>query len=202
MTLNMITKAAVIRSLSLAIAVLAIMLVSSTTRAQDSLPNLDADSAPQYKRLYNLATNGSAEAQYELGLMFEYGQGVDQDDATAVYWYEQSAAQLFVDATYRLAVLNDNGWGLPTNKGKAIDLYKTAAEKGHQLAQHDLAIMYFHGNDAPKNLLEAYKWLKIAVVSGSPLMQKHLSRVADEMSSDEIAVAEFLANEWLGRSEL
>ena len=158
-------------------------------------------SSPEYKRLYELASNGSAAAQYELGLLFEYGQGVGRNDASAVFWYEKSSAQLFVEATYRLAVLHDNGWGLAQNKKKAVALYKTAAEQGHQLAQHDLAIMYFHGKDAPKNLLQAYKWLKIAVLSGSPLMQKHLSRVANAMSADEIEAADFLAEQWFEQSK-
>ena len=178
--------------------------------AKDTQGNADTNNSntaeieaiSNYKQLYDSASDGSPIAQYELGLLFEYGRGVSQDDSTAAFWYEKSAAQQFIDSQYRLAILYDNGWGLPANKVKALDLYHAAAEKGHQLAQHDLAIMYFQGTDAPKNLLEAYKWLKIAVISGSPLMQKHLGRVANEMSADEIEVAEHLAQEWVERTRL
>jgi len=157
----------------------------------------DTNNLSSYKQLHKLASKGSAAAQYELGLLFEYGRGVAQDDATAAFWYEKAAAQFFTNAQYRLAILYDNGWGLKSDKVKALGLYKTAAEKGHHLAQHDLAIMYFQGSDTPRSLLEAYKWLKIATMSGNPLMQKHLSMVASEMSSDEIQIAAFLAKKWL-----
>jgi len=161
------------------------------------LLSANASSSSSYKQLYNLASDGSATAQYELGLLFEYGRGVTQDDAIAAFWYEKAAAQFFTNALYRLAVLYDNGWGQKPDKEKALVLYKTAAEKGHHLAQHDLAIMYFQKSDTPQSRLEAYKWLKIATVGGSPLMQKHLRMVAKKMSPDEIRVAEYLAQQWL-----
>jgi len=152
-----------------------------------------------YKQLHGAAINGSAEAQFQLGLIFEYGRGVNQDDSVATSWYEKSAAQGFTDAQYRLAVLSDNGWGKAPNKEVAFKHYKNAAENGHELAQHDLAIMYFKGAGTDKNLLQAYKWLKIAVLNGNALMQKHLSLVAQEMSAVEIQIAENLANSWMER---
>jgi len=160
----------------------------------------DTNNSLPPNQLYNLASNGSASAQYELGLLYEYGRGVNQDDTIALFWYEKSAAQKYTSALYRLAILYDNGWGPLVDKEKALNLYAAAAEKGHSLAQHDLAILYFQGTDAPKNLLQAYKWLNIAVKSGNPLMQKHLSLGANEMSVDEIEVAEYLAEEWIEQS--
>jgi len=157
------------------------------------------DSSPPI-HLHNLAMQGSATAQYELGLLYEYGRGVDQDDFIALYWYEKSAAQSFTNALYRLAILYDNGWGLLPDKEKALSLYQKAANNGHPFAQHDLAIMYFKGTDAPKNLPQAYKWLKIAVYSGNPLMQKHLKMVEKAMSTTEIDMAESLVQEWIEQS--
>ena len=158
-------------------------------------PNISADDI----RLSALANRGTSAAHYELGLMHEYGRGVTKDDAAAIYWYEKAANQRFPDALYRLAILHDNGWGVSSDKEKALLLYKSAAEKGHVLAQHDVAVMYLHGTGTAKSLLQAYKWMKIAVLSGNPLMPKHLSKITKEMSHDEIAVAEYLAQEWMER---
>jgi uncharacterized protein len=45
-------------------------------------------------RLYSLAAaQGDADAQNNLGLMFEYGHGVAQDRAEAIRWYRLAAAQ-------------------------------------------------------------------------------------------------------------
>lgn len=151
----------------------------------------------KHNHIYKAALDGSAEAQYQIGLLFEYGRDVEQDDFIAANWYEKSAAQAFSDAQYRLAILYDNGWGKPTNKEKAFELYESAAENGHELAQHDVAIMYFKGIGVNRNPLQAYKWLRIAVLSGSPLMQKHLTMIAQDLFPEEIKVAESLAKEWM-----
>ena len=39
------------------------------------------------------AAQGDAEAQYNLGLMYDKGEGVPEDDAEAVRWYQKAAAQ-------------------------------------------------------------------------------------------------------------
>lgn len=187
-----------LRSMVLVSWILAVAAFPSILTASEvgDMQTINSDMFSSYDQLYEFASNGSASAQYELGLLYEYGRGVNQVDTSAVYWYKKSAAQFFPNALYRLAILYDNGWGLEINRERALEFYKLAAERGHQLAQHDLAIMYFQGTGTSRNLLEAYKWLKIAVLSGNPLMQKHLTMVAKEMLSDEIALAESLAGEW------
>ena len=167
---------------------------------KDTVPVSDSNPTAGLENLHQSATNGSAESQFELGLIYEYGRGVDQNDSKAAHWYEKSANQGFPQAQYRLGVLCDNGWGKPIDKEKAFNLYLSAAEKGVELAQHDLAIAYFHGSGTSKNLMQAYKWLKIAELSGNPLMQKHLHLVSKEMSLDEIQSASYLARYWLESS--
>ena len=44
------------------------------------------------------ANQGNANAQYNLGLMYEKGEGVKQDLQKAFYWYEKSANQGFEEA--------------------------------------------------------------------------------------------------------
>ena len=39
------------------------------------------------------ADQGDADAQYDLGLMYDSGRFVPQDDAQAVAWYRQAADQ-------------------------------------------------------------------------------------------------------------
>lgn len=164
----------------------------------DSTPHQHTWSTDYYQQTRESALKGFAASQYELGLMFEYGKGADQNDIKAALWYEKSAAQGNSNAQYRLAVLIDNGWGHPVDKSKAFNLYRAAAERGHELAQHDLAIMYFEGAGVDRDVVQAYKWLKIANLSGNQLMHKHLYMVSREMSSDQIEAAESLAKNWVG----
>lgn len=147
------------------------------------------------------AKNGSAQSQFELGLIYEYGRGLQKDDSKAANWYEKSATQGFAQAQYRLAIMCDNGWGKSIDKEKAFNLYRSAAEQGVELAQHDLAIAYFNGSGTPRSLLQAYKWLKVAALSGNPLMQKHLNRVSEEMTLDEVQTASHLAQYWIENNQ-
>ncbi len=169
------------------------VLASGTDNAA-TVQSLNSD---QIEQLKHSAEQGSAESQFELGVLFEYGRGVEQDDLQAAHWYEKSATQGFPEGLYRLAILLDNGWGQAINKERAFKLYKSAAEKGHTLAQHDVAIMYFQGSGVSKDIVQAYKWLKIADLSGNPLMAKHLKRIKRHMTFDEVEQAEFFANQWV-----
>ncbi len=51
------------------------------------------DYAPALKEFRALAEQGDADAQYTLGLMYELGQGVQQDYVQAYLWFNLAAAQ-------------------------------------------------------------------------------------------------------------
>ena len=59
-----------------------------------------------------LAKQGDAVAQYNLGVMYDNGQGVLQDDKTAVKWYTLAAEQGDADAQNNLELLQKemNPW--------------------------------------------------------------------------------------------
>jgi len=59
------------------------------------------------------AERGDAQAQYELGVSYEDGRGVPQDDAEAVRWYRLAAEQGHAWAQYELAVNYEDGRGVP-----------------------------------------------------------------------------------------
>ena len=59
-----------------------------------------------------LADKGDANAQYNLGLMYDNGQGVAQDFKEAVRLYRLAAAQGDADAQYSLGVMYDTGKGV------------------------------------------------------------------------------------------
>ena len=50
---------------------------------------------------------GERKAQYNLGVMYDNGEGVPKDDAEAVKWYQKAADQGNADARSRLKALQD-----------------------------------------------------------------------------------------------
>ena len=184
-----------------AIVLLSALVISSPAGAQDFERSARAyrggDFASALSHWRALAQRGHVQAQYQLGVIYEYGRGVRADDRQAVAWYHKAAQQGSAAAQYRLAVLHDNGWGIPRDDAKAVHWYRRAAVQGHTLAQHDLAFMYWAGRGVNKDKVQTYMWLSIAVGGGSVLMGKHLRRVAAAMTPAEIAEAERLARDWV-----
>ena len=56
------------------------------------------DYATTVQLIRPMAEQGNALAQYELGFMYDQGQGVRQDDAEAVKWYGLAAEQGYAGA--------------------------------------------------------------------------------------------------------
>ena len=60
------------------------------------------DYATALQLLRPLANQGDASAQYNLGVLYQQGQGVPQDYAEAVKWYRKAADQGDASAQYNL----------------------------------------------------------------------------------------------------
>jgi hypothetical protein len=57
-------------------------------------------------KLYRmLAETGDAAAQNRLGLIYQNGEGVPQNDAEAVRWYLKAAEQGYADAQNNLGLM-------------------------------------------------------------------------------------------------
>lgn len=59
--------------------------------------------------MQTLADAGDAAAQHSLGVLYEKGEGVPADAATAAAWYHKAAAQGYASAQYSLGVLYEKG---------------------------------------------------------------------------------------------
>ena len=85
------------------------------------------------------AEQGYAEAQYNLGRMFENGRGVSKDYAKAVEWYRKSAEQGEVRAQCKLGYMYHNGIGVSKDYAKAAEWYRKAAKGGDMRARKILS---------------------------------------------------------------
>ena len=71
------------------------------------------DPAQQRALLANAAAANSADAQFQLGLMYANGVGGPKDDFAARSWFEKAAAQGNVDALDWMGSFAANGRGGP-----------------------------------------------------------------------------------------
>lgn len=85
-----------------------------------------------------LADKGEVEAQYNLALCYDKGQGVPQDHSKAAHWYQKAADQNLPGAQLNLALCYDKGHGVPQDYSKAVYWYEKAAAQNYDLAKKNL----------------------------------------------------------------
>ena len=126
-------------------------------------------------RCYRLAAvQGFAEAQFNLGVMYNNGRGVPQDDAEAVRWYRLAAEQGDADAQYSLGVMYRGGRGVSQDATEAVLWYRLAADQGHAAAQYNLGVRYRTGQGVPQDATEALRWNRLAADQGHAAAQYRL----------------------------
>jgi hypothetical protein len=150
-----------------------------------------------------LAVRGDRVAQFNLGLMYENGQGVGRDTARAALWYRKSAEQGYAEAQNNLGRMYYMGDGVPEDYGAAVALFHRAAEQGVPFAHFFLGMIFAAGGKGVQpDPVQAYKWLTLAAALHTvPRYREDAlsSRkpVAAGMSPGQIAVAEQLAHSWM-----
>lgn len=114
-------------------------------------------------KLKRLALNGSPQAQFILGTMYEFGEGVAQDIPVAMRYYSMAISNRNAKAMYQMsAILHDGRYG-EQDLEKADDYLRRAANLGLPIAMVDLAKIYLvneletKGQDAWQLLTAAAK---------------------------------------------
>jgi TPR repeat protein len=80
------------------------------------------------------ASQGDAGAQYNLGVMYAKGDGVPQDDATAVTYYRKAADQGHATAENDLGIMYAKGRGVPQDYVLAHMWFNLSEARGDQIA--------------------------------------------------------------------
>lgn len=124
------------------------------------------DFATAYRLIKPLAEQGHAKSQFNLGVMYQRGEGVPPDPAEAMKWFRKAAEQDLPDAHYNLGVIYHNGIIVPQDYAEAMKWFKKAADLGYARAQYNLGSMYHKGEGVPRDYSEAAKWYRRAAEQG------------------------------------
>ena len=122
---------------------------------------------------------GDAETQYNLGLLFYNGHGVQQAYRAAAKWYQMAAEQGYSDAQYNLGLMYSIGQGVQENCKEAFQWFSKAAEQGNINAQSNLGVMYSNGKGVYKDFKEAFKWFSKAAEQEHAEAQYNLGLMYD-----------------------
>ena len=106
-------------------------------------------------RFRNLAMQGEAEAQYQLGCLYRDGRGTARNLNEAIQWFEKAAEHSHAKAIFDLAMayIADHrpSWAIPR--------LQILADQQDPLAMFELGYSYKEGRGTPRNDELARKWL-------------------------------------------
>ena len=148
---------------------------------------------PAAMRLYRpFAEQGLAVAQFNLGLMYDMGQGVSQNYPEAVKWYRLAADQGRADAQYQLGHL----YYKQKDYAEAAKWFQLAADQGRADAQSSLGAMYAKGEGVPQDFVLALMWFSLAAAQSHKDAIENRDKAVQLMTPGQIAEAQKLARNW------
>jgi len=83
------------------------------------------------QRYIEKAKDGDIDAQYNLGVIYYHGEGVDRDYDEALSWFHMAAEQDDPDAQYNLGFMYGRGEGIEKDRNLSMQWFNRAAGQGH-----------------------------------------------------------------------
>lgn len=132
------------------------------------------------------AAGGSATAQYDLGRIYENGEGVSEDKVAAVRWYRLAAVQGVARAQFNLGYMYRSGEGVSADEVEALGWYRLAAGQGHARALYNLGLMYYFGHGVSVDKRDAFVLFSLAVIFGYGDAAERRDGVEGELSAGDV----------------
>jgi TPR repeat protein len=157
----------------------------------------DALHAKEYAMLHRMLRVDPSliKAQVSLGMMYQKGEGVQQDSKQAVAWYRKAADQGMALAQCSLGVMYQQGEGVQQDYKQAAAWYRKAADQGMALAQWTLGDMYMIGHGVQQDFKQAALWLQKASEQGSTRADLGLGLLSEMAGDYQAAFASYRAGQ-------
>ena len=104
------------------------------------------------KLLLPMAEEGNSFAEFTIGKMYVYGEGIPKDPKKGIFYMQRAADKGLAIAQYHLAQVYTKGLGVPKNPTTAALYYQKAAEQGDADSQFALGMQYLEGQGVFKDL--------------------------------------------------
>lgn len=112
---------------------------------------LAAVAIPAYQDYTKKAKAALVKDQFEQGVKYQNGDGVQKDSAKAAELFQKAAAQGDAQSQFFLGSLYAIGEGVPKSSTKAVELFGQSAAQGFAPAQYYLGAMYGKGEGVQKD---------------------------------------------------
>lgn len=121
---------------------------------------------------YNKVLEGTeqvyiAKAMNNIGAMYQYGDGVEQDYGKALEWYEKACNFGNASAMHNIARMHYSGEGVEQDYAKALEWYEKAADLGNDMAMNNIGYMYHFGKGVEQDYIKSLEWQEKAADLGN-----------------------------------
>jgi TPR repeat protein len=165
--------------------ILSLLFISSSlTHASELEEGFQAFAAGNYEQAFRfwlpLAEKDNADAQYNLGILYQKGLGVEKNIKAAFIWYKRASANGHTDAMYNLGLMYDKGKVIYRSTKDADKWWLKAAELGNDAAQFNIAVKYAYGGSLGKDISKALRWWKQSALQGNKDARATLYKIYTE----------------------
>lgn len=127
--------------------------------------NNSTDLADQYSK---------NKANVAIGLLYIKGNGVEQDSAQAIEYFEAASEAGYAKGSYYLGQIYENGVGVDKDYEKAMEYYLLAADSDYAPALNQIGYMYYNGYGVDVDFASAVYYQKLAALQGYAIAQVNL----------------------------
>ena len=121
------------------------------------------------------AYRGTADAQFNVGVLYIEGKGLPLDRGEAIFWFTKAADQGHPEAQYNLGHLLLEQSGDVDKIREGIEWWRKSAEAGFPVAQFNYGRALFFGVGVNENRTESKKWIEKSATNGNARAQEFLT---------------------------
>lgn len=104
-----------------------------------------------------LRVNSIEEAEYQLGLLYKDGKGIEQSYIKAFVLFSNAVEQGNKDAEFELGLLYLKGQGVKQDYNMAHEFFSRLANQGNANGEYGLGLMYKEGEGVEQSYTKAYE---------------------------------------------
>ena len=126
------------------------------------------------------AEAGDAEAQANVGEIYERGMGTEPNYQLAMTWYQKASAQGNSRAQFNLGTMYEQGLGVPVDKMQALNMYRQSSGLSEDSVMYRSAAVA--AAQQQKSMLEELQKQMAEKDGKLALLQKQLAQQADQLA--------------------
>ena len=195
MSIKILSNVAMIKLKCLLIAILFYLFSSLALKADDyakafeALERGDYETATFYLSFF--ASNGDSVAQYNMGLLYRDGLGVEKNPKVALSWFYLAAQQRHMLSNFAIAKLMEKHTYLADGKKGRLHFLKEAAFLGHAIAPLEIGNFYYLRQETKYDLVRAMVWWIVSSDRNAPgavEMIASVSPLLDHSQMNQVSV--------------